>query len=89
MDPEILIPIIRKQLPALVAQELVGVQPMADMFNTKILFTKNPLVAVVPFKLTVSNDFVLWCNHYKITLRNDHVYIPDDETKILFKLRWC
>ena len=89
IDTKILIPIIRKCIPSLVAQDIIGIQPMTDMFNTKILFTENPLVAVVPYKLTVSNEFVLWCYHYKIDISTVHVYIPDEETKILFKLRWC
>ena len=89
IDPKVLIPLLRVQLPRLVAQDLVGVQPMNEIFRTKISFTENPLVAIIPYRLTVSNEFVLWCYHYKVDISNVHVYIPDEETKILFKLRWC
>lgn len=89
MIPE-LIRVIRNLYPTILAQNIVDVQPMnLHALEPGIsLSAVNPLIAHIPFRIFDSNEFVDWCKSNNIVLENYNAIIPDDETKVLFKLRW-
>lgn len=89
MNNKILIPLIRKIIPNLIAQDILGVQPIRT-FDDRISFDKeNPLIADISSKFKIDKEFIEWCNLHGIVFKDFSITIPDEETKVLFKLRWC
>lgn len=93
-NEKILIPLIRKRLPTLMAQQILNVQPMI-LPSPKFWFSStNPLEVILSFELLISKEFYDWCslNNLKI-IREDFgrvnfIVFNSEEEKSWFLLRW-
>ena len=53
---QILIPLLRRTLPGIIAQDIVGVQPMGQIFQKPWVITTDALVDGVPWYTVQVND---------------------------------
>lgn len=88
-NKKVLIPILRKTLPRIMAEEIIGVQPMVS--NLKFWFSPdNPLEVKLSYQL-LTTEFRDWCNENKLEIIRDgyrRIIFPSEREKAWFLLRW-
>lgn len=90
-NKKILIPLIRKHLPNLIAQQILNVQPIAESSPKFWFNSTNPLEVGLSFQL-LTTEFYDWCslNNLKVIQEDFRrvIIFTSEEEKSWFLLRW-
>lgn len=89
-NKKVLIPILRKTMPTIIADQIIGVQPMVS--NLKFWFSPNkPLEVRLSYQL-LTTEFYDWCSENKLEVIKDDfnrvIIFPSEKEKAWFLLRW-
>jgi hypothetical protein len=86
---KMLIDMIRKNMPTILAEEIIGVQPMDSQLRTPLLIVDDNSLEF--FCARRDKEFQDWCEIHGIIKNSDNDFkylLPSEEIKSLLLLRW-
>jgi len=74
-------------MPTVIAQDIIGVQPM--LTEAFWFSDEHPLIVNLALYMIHSAEFTAWCEEHNLTVRRDRtIDLGTEQMKSLFILRW-